>query len=245
MSKRIISFASGSIWRHNKGKNRNESITYIKGMDLDGLEITFDTKQTLYDFRLSKSNEKWLRTLPYVTIHAPFRLVRLADNIAEVIKQLDIINDLYKRVRAKRVIIHPLDLEPKEIPGIIKKYHLNVTTENEPKNYKVTIPRLKQIMKRYPGIKICLDTAHAYTWSKEEVNKLITAFRNKIGQVHFSVTYRGKHHQPLEKATKNFLYSVERVKELKVPIVIEEDLDFISKKFLQEEITRIKNFFMK
>lgn len=242
MTKRIISLASGSIWRHSKRKNRNELITYLKGLDIHGLEITFDTKQTLYDFRLSKSNEKWLKTLTYVTIHAPFRLVRLADNMAEVIKQLDIINDLYKRVRAKRVIIHPLDLEFKEMPGIIKKYRLNITTENGPKNYKVTIPRLKKIMKMYPGIKFCLDTAHAYTWSKEEVNKLISAFRNKIGQVHFSVTYRGKHHQPLEKATKDFLYSVERIKTQKAPIVIEEDLDFISKKFLHEEVERIRNF---
>jgi len=69
---RIISFALGNIWRWEKFKNRDAFIKYAKKLDINGIELTFATKEELFSFKLSSGNEKFLKSLEYVTIHSPF-----------------------------------------------------------------------------------------------------------------------------------------------------------------------------
>ena len=61
-------------------------------------------------------------------------------------------------------------------------------------------------------------------YSKDETKKLIKAFEDKITQVHLSATYKRKDHQSLRIASKQFIDSIQPIKELDVPIVIEEDI---------------------
>lgn len=235
----LPSFALGNIWRWTTSKNRNVLVNYAKKLDISGIEITFATKEELYSFKLSNANKSWLRQLDYVSIHAPFRLVRKAKDEKEIIKQLNIISKLYNDVKAKNVIIHPNDL-PK--PKILKKYKFNVSIENLPKKRRVTIPKLKRIFGKYPKIKLCLDVSHAYRWSKFETGKLVQAFKRKISQIHFSGTYRNREHQSLRKVTKTFLHSIQSIKKLNVPIIVEEDIKIKNLRCIKEEIEYIKKF---
>lgn len=239
---RVIGFALGNIWRWSKSQNRDDLITYAKKLKVDGVEITFSSKEELYEFKLSKKNERWLKNLDYVTIHAPFRLVRKADNEEEIIKQLKIIAKLYTKLNAKNVIIHPQDLPS---PNILNQFNFNVSTENLPKKRKITISKLRNIFKKYPKIGLCLDVSHAYLWSKHETLKLIRAFEERITQIHFSGTYRKRDHQSLRVVNKDFIFSIEPIFKLKTPIIIEEDIRIKSNKFLYEEINFIKNMFKK
>ncbi|MBD3361485.1 TIM barrel protein [Candidatus Woesearchaeota archaeon] len=239
---RVISFALGTLWRWGKSQNRNDLIKYVKELKIDGVEITFSSKEQLYKFKLSKENEKWLKNLDYVTIHAPFKLVGKKYNKKEIIEQLKIIAKLYKQVNAKNVIIHPKDLPP---PDILNKFNFKVSTENLVKKKKVTIADLRKIFRRYPKIGLCLDVSHAYLWSKHETLKLIKAFEEKITQVHLSGTYRKKDHQSLRVVSKDFIFSIKPIFKLKVPIVIEEDMKIKSKKFVYDEVNFIKNMFEK
>ena len=237
---RIFSFALGNIWRWTKSKNRNVLIKYAKILDIDGVELTFAKKEELYSFKLSKDNKSWLKGLDYVSIHAPFKLIREAKNEEEIIKQLDIISKLYDEIEAKNVIIHPLDLPEAEI---LKDYDFSILTENLPKRKNITISNLRKIFNKYPQIGLCLDVSHAYLWSKHETSKLVKAFKNKIMEIHLSGTYRRKDHQSLRKVSKDFLFSIQLIKKLNVPIVIEEDIEKRSLKFVKEEIEYIKSFF--
>ena len=111
---RVFSFALGNIWRWGTNINRAELVNYAQKFDVSGIELTFAKKEELYNFKLNKKQIKRFRELNYVSIHAPFRLVRRADNEKEVLKQLDCIQKSYRKINAKNVIIHPNDLpEPR------------------------------------------------------------------------------------------------------------------------------------
>jgi len=238
--KRIFSFALGNVWSWTTSKNRDDLIKYARKLDVSGVEITFASKEEVYAFKLSKDNKAWLRQLDYVTIHAPFYLVRESGNEKEMIKQLNLISEIYNDINAKNVIIHSISLPS---PEMLKEYNFNVSTENTELRGRVTIPDLKKILNQYSNICLCLDVTHAYNWSKYETGNLVKAFKDRISQIHLSGTYKRKYHQSMRNVTKAFLLSIEPIKKLKVPIVIEEDIKVKSQKYLKEEVAYIKSIF--
>ncbi len=175
----------------------------------------------------------------YVTIHSPFHLKRDAKNEDEVIKQLDAISKFYDDINAQNVIIHPKDLPSQ---AILDRYNFLVSTENIRPKSKFTAKHLKKVLDKYPNIKLCLDVSHAFVWSRHETEELVNNFKDKISQIHFSSTYRTRDHQSLKKTTDNFLLSIEPIKKLSCPIVIEEDFRVRSLKIVKEEIKYIKEY---
>ncbi len=238
--KRVFSFALGNIWRWNTSTNRNVLIDYIRKLDISGVELTFATKEELYSFNLSRKNKHWLKSLDYVTIHAPFRLIKGSKDPEEVIKQLNDISRLYDDINGKNVIIHPKDLINSDIP---KDFKCDISTENLPPKSGVSLSDLRKVLHKYPKMRLCLDVSHAYSWSRVETGKLTKAFKDKISQIHFSGTYRKRDHQSLRNVTKNFLLSIQPIKGLEIPIVIEEDIQTRSLGYVKEEIEYIKHLF--
>ncbi len=239
--KSVFSFALGNIWRWSNSKNRNTLINSVKKLDISGVELTFSTKEELYSFSLSKPNKKWLRNLEYVTIHAPFRLYQDGENEGQVIKQIKVISKIYHDLNCKNVIIHP-DTKMFHL-DLLNEYEFKVSVENLPQKNSISILNLGEILDKYSHINFCLDISHAYSWSKFETAKLIDVFQDRISQIHFSGSYRRKFHQSLRKVSKAFLFSIQPIKQLEVPIVIEEDMQPNSLEYVKEEIEYIKNFF--
>ena len=231
---RKICFATGNFYTWHKDRNR--LIDYVKKLDVDGVELTMGHKEELYSFKLSRANAEWLKKR-HVSIHAPFRLVRNSEDEKEVEKQLRIIERLYKRLDAKNVIIHPDDL-PR--PAILKKFDMKISTENMPKKKGITIDHLKDILKRYRNLGLCVDVAHAYFWGKEETRRLVRTFDKKITEFHFSCTYKRKDHLSLKKATRDFAYSIQPVIEHPATLVIEENMKDMKMKQVHEEVDHIK-----
>ena len=238
--KRVFSFALGNIWRWNTSTNRNALIDYVRKLDISGVELTFATKEELFSFNLSRNNKHWLKGLDYVTIHAPFRLIKGSKDQKEVIKQFNDISRLYDDINGKNVIIHPKDLLNSDIP---KNFECDISTENLPPRSGVSLLDLSKVLHKYPKMRLCLDVSHAYSWSRVETGKLTKAFKDKISQIHFSGTYRKRDHQSLRNVTKNFLLSIQPIKDLEIPIVIEEDIQTRSLGYVKEEIEYIKHLF--
>ena len=238
--KRVFSFALGNIWRWNTSTNRNALIDYVRKLDISGVELTFATKEELFSFNLSRNNKHWLKGLDYVTIHAPFRLIKGSKDQKEVIKQFNDISRLYDDINGKNVIIHPKDLLNSDIP---KNFECDISTENLPPRSGVSLLDLSKVLHKYPKMRLCLDVSHAYSWSRVETGKLTKAFKDKISQIHFSGTYRKRDHQSLRNVTKNFLLSIQPIKGLEIPIVIEEDIQTRSLGYVKEEIEYIKHLF--
>ncbi len=237
-----ICFASGNLWRWGKNKNRNEHINILRKLDIEGVEITTGFKEELFSLKLSKTNVKWLRSLKHVSIHAPFGLVYRSESHKDLINQMNALSRLYKQINAKNVVIHPYDLPSLKI---LNKYKMKISTENMVPHNHITHADLKYILKKAPKMRLCLDAAHAYLYSKKETASLIRKFKKKISQVHMSGTYMHQEHVSMRKVTKDFLRSIEPIKKLNVPIVIEEDIKRKNIGFVKNEIKRVKEIFEK
>lgn len=237
---RIFSFSSGTIWMWIRSCNRGQLIKYARKLDVNGFELTLSNEHELRCFKVSQENRKWLRSLDYVSIHAPFGLLTESMDDDNVRSQLDIISSLYEDINAKNVIIHPNQLPPSET---LKKYNFKVSTENMPRRYGIGIVQMERVFSEHKRIGLCLDVSHAYQFSKNETRNLVNAFKKRITQIHLSGTYRNMDHLSLRQVSKNFLASLEPIKELDVPIVIEESIPLRSIKFLKEEIAFIKKYF--
>ncbi|HDP73708.1 MAG TPA: hypothetical protein ENN46_01990 [Candidatus Woesearchaeota archaeon] len=90
---------------------------------------------------------------------------------------------------------------------------------------------------------LCLDAAHAYFWSPKETSLLVSKFKERITQVHFSATFRNKDHMLFCNASKSFRDSVKPLRKLSVPIVIEGSIKQKSISLLRKEIKSVRDFF--
>lgn len=237
-------FATGNLWRFSDKTGAN-LIDLAKRLDIDGVEITFSSKDQLYSFKLNPSQIMWLRKLQYVSIHSPFNLVEdVAGDKQEILDQMVCLHDLAQKVKAKNVIIHPHSLPSIQI---LKKSQINkikISIENLVKKRKFTITRLEQVISKYKNIGLCLDVSHAYLWSHRETEELVKKFHKIITQIHFSGTYKKKDHQSLRKVSPLFIKSIQPIKKLNVPIIIEEDMKTKDIKWIKSEIDYIKSLFI-
>ena len=237
----VLSFALGYLTKLDSPNSKN-LLTYLNKLGISGIELTFATKERLYSFKLTKYLKRRFKKLKYISIHAPFDLIKKSKDEKEIIKQLDVIASLYSEVKAQNVIIHPDDLPS---PEILRKYNFKVSTENLRKKRKFSISKLNKIFKKYPQLGFCLDTSHAYSWSENETNRLCRIFKDRITQVHLSARIKEKDHQLLINADKKFLSSIIPISKLDAPIVIEETFKKIDFKSVKKEIKFIKTFFKK
>lgn len=238
MGQRLISFASGNLWRWSTSENIDEVIGYLKELDVDGVELTFATKEELYGLILSDSNSSWLASLDYVSIHAPFRLISASRTMDEVMTQMNIIANLYGEIKAQNVIIHPDELPP---ATALKEYAMKFSTENPPAGSYASPADLGRLLHEYQHLGLCVDVSHAYLRSADETGLLIDTFRDIITQIHLSGTCRGEDHQSLRGVTDSFLSSIEPIRTLSVPIVIEEDIEQQNFNYVKDEITFVRN----
>jgi len=236
--KKMICFATGSIWRW--AENRGELLSFIKKLHVQGVELTTGNISQFYKFRMSAKDISWLREMDRVSIHAPFRMKRDARSPKEVENILEMLEKMYQKTKATLVIIHPLDLPPLEV---LSNYSMAISTENLPKNRKITIRKLKNIMAKYPEMGFCLDVGHAYSWDRFMVGKLVDAFRDRITQVHLHGCYRKKDHLSLRNVSKTYIKSLEPIRSLNVPLVIEEDMIFRNLAKLCEEVEYVHRVF--
>lgn len=227
-----IGFSTGTIWRWMKSGNRNELINYLRELNISAVELAVGSREELYSLRLSDENILWLRNLTHVSIHAP-AFSRIDSSISEVKKQLKIIEDLSILLNIKSVVIHPADMPP---PEVLSNYSFPVSIENiGPENY-TTSDYLNEWLSMFPSLGLCLDLSHAALVSENEANKLVSLFGDRISHIHFSGINNGKDHQSLFNASPEFYRSIECVKDLKVPFIIEEDIEEYGIAYLKKEL---------
>jgi endonuclease IV len=152
----------------------------------------------------------------------------------------------YHLIGAKRFILHPEQYPGEEKINYLLKKRVNVLFENErkrhgnekKKNHSRTA--FEDILQTNKKISLCLDVSHAYSWSPKETTRIIDTWKDKIQQVHFSATHYSVSHLPLVGASKAFINSVKKVKDLNVPIIIEEDMRTSNKQWILKEINEVK-----
>lgn len=229
--KRTFVFALGDIHTWNKADNRANLLKYIKKFPVSGVELNFGgSEKEMLAFRLKKHDRDWLRSLEYVSIHAP----SLKKDSKKI---LDFIARLYKEVNAKNVVIHPDHMPPKKL---LDKYKMRFSVENLMPSVHFPFSRVKRILENDPRLWLCLDVCHAYLWSKDETARIVKQYKNRIAEVHFSGAYRRMDHTSLRIVTKRFIESIQPVKRLNVPFVLEENMLKKSIQYVKDEIEEAK-----
>jgi hypothetical protein len=226
-----ICFATGSLWRLI---GKKDIIEMISELDIDGVEYTFGK---YYNERIP--NEKdfdILKNYKYNSVHAPFRLSLDWVSKDEFNKIIGLVANDYKKMNAKNIVSHPTQVLPKKLPKI------DFVTENlNPKQGKDR-PRdgFEKVLNKNSDWGLCLDASHAYDWGIEETERIVKKWKKRIKQVHFSNNRYHKDHLTFEKVSKDFLKSIDPLKDLNVPIVIEEDMYYTKVNDIKKEIKRVR-----
>ena len=234
----ILGVALGNFWRWEKNPNRASLIKYAKQFNLEGIELTVGRKGEAFAFSFDEKDLEFLSSQRYVSIHAPFHILRSTSGEDEIIKLLTLVEEIYNKTNAKTVVFHPNDIPPDKV---LKRFNFHMSIENMPKNRWFSIADLEKLLERYKNAGLCLDTAHAFSYSQNHLKEIIDRLGDKITQVHLSGRGNGRDHVRLRDADEGFYESLKPLKKLNVPIIIEEDLEFDMEK-AKEEVEEIKKF---
>jgi hypothetical protein len=232
---RALCFATGNLYRAIGKENIFKTISQL---NVDGIELTLgaDFVQRLP----SESDERFFKNYSLNSIHSPRNFSLEFVSQKEMIVGLDILEDYSKRLQSKSIILHPTQILPK---NFLKYSQLNFLTENLNPMNGMNRPRLgyETALNENPSFGLCIDVSHAYDYGINEVEYIVKKWKHKIKQVHFSNNRYHKDHLSFKKVGKSFLKSIEPLRELTVPIVLEEDMKFTKVNEIKEELKRVRN----
>jgi len=235
-----IGFSTGSIYSWEESINKQ--IEILKQIGCNAIEINFGVITDINE-EISEENINYIKSLDYVSIHAPFfkedRTDLTYNNTQKIIDLIKKLEKSYFKLNAKTIIFHPNNIKDYSIFNNTK---MNICIENMPIKRNISIEKLLELINKFPKFKIIIDTAHALTYDKNQLHKLIEKFKNEIQHIHFSdrrySEYKKKvsDHQQLL-----FCEDIEKfnvIKELNKPIIIEanikdkiNDMDNLKKEF--------------
>jgi sugar phosphate isomerase/epimerase len=237
----LLSFATGNLYRYI---NEVNLVEFIDKLGVDGIEYTYGKN---YGERIiTKSDENILLTKKDISMHVPFGFMRKLENIERDTTNFKKMLLDYKRIGAKRLVMHPNQIPSNELLLFGKKQGVGYITENLRKRHgndkHKNHERLdfETVLNEHKDFGLCLDVSHSYSWSKNETKDIIGKWSDRIKQVHFSVTHYNKGHLGIKSASKSFLESTKCLRDLDVPIVIEEDMNTINPVEIKKEINRVK-----
>ncbi|MFA5358045.1 MAG: hypothetical protein WC308_03955 [archaeon] len=233
----LVCFATGNFWRF---ANRKDFFERIRQFGFEGIELTLGKR--FGERETPVKNFKWIKKKRYVSIHSPFKMVRIVESEEELLLMFRKIKQDYASANAKSLIVHPYEMPSEKI---LKKIGMNIVTENMENRKWQNRLSFERVLKKYPSVGLCLDVSHAYSWSPNETARIIKKWKPQIRQVHFSNCRYKKCHVGFAKVSEKFIKSIMPLKELDVPIVIEEDMRSFGIESTKKELLKIKEILEK
>jgi endonuclease IV len=242
-----IGFSTGAVYSWDDSINRQIGI--LKKLGCNAIEISYGMVSSL-DEELNMESIKYLKSLDYVSIHAPFfdneRNDLYYTNSKLIRKLLTQLSRVYKSINAKSIVFHPNLIKDY---SIFDKLTLNICLENMPRERNISIEQLSVLMHKQPKFNLVLDTAHAMSWKKSTLLQLVTLFKDRIQYVHLSdrrYSIRNKRlrdHQQLLSCSD--LSKFDSLKKLNCPMIVEVSIKDKKADFqnLKNEYSLVKDFF--
>lgn len=177
----LISISTGLVYKFIT--DRNEMIRKLRQFSPDGIELSFAAPEYLFNFSVTADNRAYLRSLPYVTIHAPWKTVVYGPggNGQSVVAAIE---KLYSEINAKNVTVHASEVQDFEM---FHSPRCQGAVEND--DWRKGANRLEQIeaiLRRYPWLKFTFDFAHALTISEDEPKAYLEKLGPRMSQIHLS-----------------------------------------------------------
>ena len=221
-------------------KDTNKGINLLRQFSPKGIEVSFPYSKNLINFDLEKDNLKYLETLKFNSIHAPFKdyIYENNEKSKEILRR---ISDLYKRINARNVVFHKDTIKDYDF---IANNDFVVSLENDdwrkPKN---TMSRLKDVLDNNEKFKFTFDFAHALSTSSD-IDEYISCLGDKLIEIHLSIIDEdSKRHTFLHrKDSEKLRRKLQSLKSISAPIVLECGIPNLGKKdLLRKEIDYIRS----
>jgi hypothetical protein len=239
---RPIGFGLGNFFRFIRQGQMGPTIKKMQTLKVSSVELP--TYPKVGSRRLSPKQQQQLRSMNYVSIHAPPSFgARITRGKKAAIRSATLLNKRCHQIGAKNIIIHPTEMPRPEVIPILQRGGVKILIENSEKVRGQTKNNYEAILRKYPEFGMCLDVSHAIMWSPDETRKIVKKWGNRIAEVHFSNFSNGKTHASFEKGNRIFVESIQAIKPLlqnEVKLIIEENLSTTETKWLWKEINRIQ-----
>ncbi len=232
--KNLICLATGNLARWFWPIDINKILEVYRKLEIDGVELTFNTLQQFLEFEPAKANIKFLQNLKYRSIHAPLDFYFDDSFKSKIVIRK--IKELYKTISADNLVIHP-----DKITDYNMVRGMNISTENLAKRKNIGINRIAELLEKYPWLRLVLDTTHALSYSEYKAIKMIKMFEDRISEIHLSDINNGRGHYEVSECRKMARFSYLRT--IDVPIVIESMIKVSDINRLEREIRIVRNFF--
>jgi hypothetical protein len=200
---------------------------------ISGIQISFLEHNALLEFTPSKKIIGLLSKMDYNILHAPTNLDYDDSELSN--KVLEKIESLHSILNCKCVIFHHNSLKnPKKAYSKIKCR--TITVENLDKRTDESINELASFFENNPDYMLTLDFCHAMSRSKEYLSKLISEFKEKIENIHWSLNKDDwlRHYSPkklMNERAEDVNYMLEKLKKLGKPTVIEIRRNYVKEDF--------------
>jgi sugar phosphate isomerase/epimerase len=180
-----ITISTGLVYKLTN--DRNEMIQKLREFSPDGIELSFAHPQFLFDFTINEENLKYLRTLKFNSIHAPWKNIIYEDS-SVCRKVLEKIYELYVKINARNVVFHK---GPEDDFKILRDFNFISSVENDDWRKGLNTPlQIDQELIANPNLKLTFDFAHALTVSSRDIPTYFTGFKDSIIQVHIAMLNR-------------------------------------------------------
>lgn len=201
--------------------------------DIAGVELSFLSPYELESFNCSKKIDNALKDMK-CTLHMPTKGIiyeksELCDRLIN--KALRI----YEHYSCEHAVFHYQNI--KDFDYLINNFSAKILIENKDKiSAKDCINEMKIIFDFYPEIGMVIDLEHA----KAGACEIISEFKNKICEVHWSSPKININHNSYYSVLKNFESNILCLKNIGKPVVIEVELK--NEEELKKEYIDINHF---
>ena len=190
--KRIISVSTGLLYRITEDKN--EQIERIRPFSPKGIELMLNSPESVRKIKLKEENISYLRSLEFVTIHAPSASGVIYQNDKETEGLLEKLSFLYNEVGAKNITFH---IDQITDCDILSSYPWQYSVENSDnrKSCGQKPEEMEKFLIKDNQAKFTFDFAHAMQVNPDYVKKFLE-LKEKISEIHVSVcqTQLKEHH---------------------------------------------------
>lgn len=221
-------------------KDRNDRIDALRQFSPLGIEISFSHPEYLFDFEISKNNLKYLQSLKFNSIHAPW----MYKKVKERKEALEKIRILYKQINARNVVFHKDGIEDYDL---VASSGFVVSLENDDwKKPNNSLEYFKCLLDKNKKFRFTFDFAHAVS-TESDIAEYINYFKDILVEIHFSIIIKDSLGQY---SSHTFLHQndgeelrklLQPLKKVSVPLVLESFVSNLNDiNLIKKEIEYIK-----
>ncbi len=233
-----VGFSTGCLYRSDIGF---DEVIKLYSSLCDTIELSFATPSELFGYVLSEQAIEHLKGFEFISIHAPWKEIRYADDF-KTESVIDRIKSLCEVLTIRGIVMHPDTIDD---PKLLYSSGLPILLENmdSRKKYGTHPDHIKELKDKY-DFGFVFDVQHAYEHdpTMEMAKEMIDVMGNRLKHMHVSGWNESEIHVPTycadnkEKITKVLELGLD------VPKILEgrifEDIDSM----LRKELEYVKNY---